>query len=314
VYGRTSARLALTLALLQSCALGGCGFLQVELLQPASGSRSPDAHGLGPFDASDFELDAQEVIADEDAAQPHDAAVDASDAEEGGLPALDGAAPETGAGGRDEAGLAALEDAAGEREDADVADAALSSASDAAADAGPGELSGDAGSESSEDAAAPDGTDQTAWLYPSSSGAPHHDWKNPANAYADDGAVATAPGVLGSHAEDWAGFRADVSGAITGIEVRLNLPGVNLNLLTNLSVDLSWDGGKTYSNVKCGGASLLTLGSSLYGCGGATALWGHAWTPSEVNDPNLRVRVTFSGLLGLSMDSLSVKIHHALAP
>lgn len=78
--------------------------------------------------------------------------------------------------------------------------------------------------------------------------------------------------------------------AINGIAVQLQ---VNANSATNnpaVCVELSWDGGVTWTAARV--TPLLTTGLVSYILGSSADGWGHAWTPAEVADSSLVVRLT----------------------
>jgi hypothetical protein len=126
----------------------------------------------------------------------------------------------------------------------------------------------------------------------------------PNNACAADGAVATDgnTGTAGrstsctNAANDrhrfW-GYAFGLPGTVTsidGITVRADA-GMNNNGGTSaLCVELSWDGGTTWST-----ARTVTLSGSAvatYTFGSTSDTWGHTWTAGQLSTTNFRVRVT----------------------
>jgi hypothetical protein len=77
---------------------------------------------------------------------------------------------------------------------------------------------------------------------------------------------------------------------IEGIRVRLDwwLNGVTAD--NSLSVELSWDGGTTWSVAKTDTVESASERTGILGGAGDT--WGRVWTPDELNDTYFRVRVT----------------------
>jgi hypothetical protein len=151
--------------------------------------------------------------------------------------------------------------------------------------------------------------DQTGFRFPAGTGHPANAWTNPSNAYSDNGLSAVSPALL-TASQDWSSFGLEVPSSVTGIEVLLDMQSNALNLLASTSVTLSWNAGSNYTT-PCSSSQLLSLGGSLYRCGGATNTWQRAWSASELSNQNFRARVTFSGVLGLNLDYLAVNVHYA---
>jgi hypothetical protein len=127
----------------------------------------------------------------------------------------------------------------------------------------------------------------------------------PANACASGGGVATdastgtnaRSGLCTNPANDrhvWWGFAmglpATVS-SINGITVRADAGMSNNGGTSNLCVELSWDGGGSWTAAKS--ASMTSTGTVTYELGGATDKWGHTpWTLAQLGSSTFRVRIT----------------------
>jgi hypothetical protein len=123
----------------------------------------------------------------------------------------------------------------------------------------------------------------------------------PANAYAADSAVATdtnsGTGTSTSctnsgkdrHRFYNFGMAIPDGSAVAGIEVRLDARADSASGSPRMCVQLSWDGGATWTAAKVTG----TLGTSLstFTLGGATDTWGRTWTQSNMADASFRLRV-----------------------
>ncbi len=121
------------------------------------------------------------------------------------------------------------------------------------------------------------------------------------NAYADDTAVAsdTNSGTSTStsctntgkdrHRFYDFGISVPAGSAIAGIEVRLDARSDSTSGTPRMCVQLSWDGGTTWTAAKATG----TLGTSLatFTLGGAADTWGRSWSPADFGNANFRVRV-----------------------
>jgi hypothetical protein len=83
------------------------------------------------------------------------------------------------------------------------------------------------------------------------------------------------------------------SGAtINGIEVRLDAYiDSTASTTRRLCVDLSWDGGTSWTTAKQIGSN-LTISQATYTLGTASDTWGRAWSIGDFSNANFRVRVT----------------------
>jgi hypothetical protein len=124
---------------------------------------------------------------------------------------------------------------------------------------------------------------------------------NPVNAYAADAAVATDTN-SGSGASTSCtnsgkdrhrfydfGFAIPDGSAIAGIEVRLDARADSTSGSPRMCVQLSWDGGTTWTAAKATG----TLGTSLatFTLGGAADTWGRTWSAANLTNASFRLRV-----------------------
>jgi hypothetical protein len=126
----------------------------------------------------------------------------------------------------------------------------------------------------------------------------------PNNACAADGSVATdantgtngRSGSCTNTANDrhrfWGyafGLPGTVS-AINGITVRADVGMSNNGGTSNFCVELSWDGGTTWTTAKSVGLTVNAV--TTYTLGSATDTWGRTWTAAQLSTANFRVRVT----------------------
>ena len=124
---------------------------------------------------------------------------------------------------------------------------------------------------------------------------------NPSNAHADDSANATdnnsGSGTSTSctssskdkHRFFNYGFSIPAGATIGGIEVRLDARADSTSSSPKMCVQMSWDGGTTWTAAKSTG----TLGTSMntFILGSTTDTWGRTWSLADFSDANLRVRV-----------------------
>jgi hypothetical protein len=85
------------------------------------------------------------------------------------------------------------------------------------------------------------------------------------------------------------GFSVPTGATINGIEVRLDARADSTSSSPVMCVQLSWDGGTTWTAAK----STVTLGTSMntFILGSATDNWGRTWSSGNFTDANFRVRV-----------------------
>jgi hypothetical protein len=85
------------------------------------------------------------------------------------------------------------------------------------------------------------------------------------------------------------GISVPAGSTVNGIEVRLDARADSTVSAPKMCVQLSWDGGTTWTAAKATG----TLGTSMntFTLGSATDTWGRTWSPTNFADANFRVRV-----------------------
>jgi hypothetical protein len=124
---------------------------------------------------------------------------------------------------------------------------------------------------------------------------------NPANAHADDTANAVdnnsgngtstscTANAKDKHRFFNYGLAIPTGATINGIEVRLDARADSTAGSPKMCLQLSWNGGSTWTAAKQTG----TLGTSMgtFTLGSATDTWGRAWSPADFADANFRVRV-----------------------
>jgi chitodextrinase len=124
---------------------------------------------------------------------------------------------------------------------------------------------------------------------------------NPANAYASDGLFAvdtnsgtgTGTSCTGSgkdkHLYYNYGFNLPSGASVTGIEVRLNARADATSGNPRMCVQISWDGGSTWTAAKT--TPTLTTSAATYTLGNSADTWGRAWTADNLSNANFRVRI-----------------------
>ena len=143
---------------------------------------------------------------------------------------------------------------------------------------------------------------------------------SPTNAFADDSlfALDTDSGTLGSlnctdpnrDKHDFFTYSFTPGATINGIEVRLDAKVDKAMNSAALCVQLSADGGATWTAAKTTPA--LTTSETTYILGGPTDTWGRTWTATELSNTNFRVRViTIANAIvrDFSLDWAAVKLY-----
>lgn len=85
------------------------------------------------------------------------------------------------------------------------------------------------------------------------------------------------------------GLPASVA-SVDGIEVRLDAGMSNNGGTSRICVELSWDGGTSWTTARH--VALPTASVATYVLGGPADAWGRTWTAAELDATSLRVRVT----------------------
>jgi hypothetical protein len=77
---------------------------------------------------------------------------------------------------------------------------------------------------------------------------------------------------------------------VNGIYVRADVGMNNNGGTSRLCIELSWDGGTSWTAAKV--LTLAGTAEALYAFGGPADIWGHVWTGTQLNNANFRVRLT----------------------
>jgi hypothetical protein len=137
---------------------------------------------------------------------------------------------------------------------------------------------------------------------------------NPTNAFSDGGGNATNENGADDRQRYYNyGFSISSDCAIEGIEVRLDWWLDDTIGTNSMSVELSWDGGTSWTAAKEDTQETTSEHSVVLG--GPADTWGRSWSASELGDVNFRVRLTSSSTSGFRdfyLDWVPVKVYHAL--
>ncbi len=106
------------------------------------------------------------------------------------------------------------------------------------------------------------------------------------------------------------GISLPTGGTIDGIEVRIDGKTDSTTGTPKICVQLSWDGGTTWTSAQSTGN--LTTSNATYTLGSASDNWGRTWSNSDFSDANFRVRVidvASTTSRTFSLDWVAVKVH-----
>lgn len=136
---------------------------------------------------------------------------------------------------------------------------------------------------------------------------------NPTNAYADAGGYAeNVNGAADRHRYYNYGISVPAGSTINGIEVRLDWWLDSKTGTNSMDVQLSWDGGTSWTSTKRDSTESTSEHSKTLGS--STDKWGRtAWTTSELSDSNFRVRLICNSTdanRDFRLDWVAVKVYY----
>jgi hypothetical protein len=109
------------------------------------------------------------------------------------------------------------------------------------------------------------------------------------------------------------GLSVPSNASLLGIEVRLDASVSSATGTRFMCVELSWDGGTTWTAAQS--TSALTATTTTYTLGSSSDTWGRTWTvPGDFSDANFRVRITNVGddnTQRFQLDWVAVRVTHA---
>ena len=113
----------------------------------------------------------------------------------------------------------------------------------------------------------------------------------PENAFADDAlTAATIDGAGDRHRYAGYGINLLPGSTVEGIEVRLDWFLDSTDGVSSMDVELSWDGGTTWTAAQTDAVESTAEHTGTVG--GPTDTWDRTWTTAELADANFRVRLT----------------------
>lgn len=139
--------------------------------------------------------------------------------------------------------------------------------------------------------------DDTGWWKDPSANVVTDGFTSPAKAYGNDDPANTGDAAFvgldnASASHRYYDYNLGVPDCaiINGIEVRLDWWLTDITGDSKMDVELSWDGGTHWTAAKTDATQTLAEHTAIPG--GPADTWGRAWTATELNNTNFRVRVT----------------------
>ncbi len=142
---------------------------------------------------------------------------------------------------------------------------------------------------------------------------------SPNNAFADgpsgiSGAAQNINGTGDRHLYYGYNFVVPPNAIITGIQTRLDWWLDSTSGTNSMGVELSWDGGNTWTPMKTD-ANESTSVSNTRTLGSSSDTWGHAWTADNLASANFRVRITSNSTVSTRdfyLDWIPVQIYYTV--
>lgn len=110
----------------------------------------------------------------------------------------------------------------------------------------------------------------------------------------------------------WWGFPLGLPGSVSsinGIRLRADLRLDGIAGSHNLCAQLSWDGGTTWTTIKT--QAITVAAETTYTFGSTADTWGQAWSPTQLNTTNFRVRLIDASTVttrDFSLDYIAVSV------
>lgn len=111
------------------------------------------------------------------------------------------------------------------------------------------------------------------------------------------------------------GFSIPPTDVVDGIEVNVVRASINGNSVSDNSVELTKNGGTSYTNTNYEISSNWSTTNTQVTYGDNDDLWGTTWTPAEINSPDFGFGIVIDGTsflqpVGGRVDHITVTVHH----
>ena len=132
------------------------------------------------------------------------------------------------------------------------------------------------------------------------------------SAYSDGGGNASnTDGAADRHRYYDYGISYPAGCSFAGLDVQLDWLLDSTDGISSMDVELSWDGGTSWTSAKNDATESTTEHTTVLG--NSTDNWGHAWTASELSNANFRLRVTSNSddsTRDFFLDWVSVRVYY----
>lgn len=155
------------------------------------------------------------------------------------------------------------------------------------------------------------GDTETGWNSPTTTGEVSNQWTSPTNAYSSNDSDASEDTI--GEQQDYGdfGFSLASDDTVTGIQVKVEAESDSSTRWGEVGVEVSNDNGSTWSSQVVGRFEQHSDDKVVFGH--ARDLWGLAWTPSDLNDTDFRIRLTLSDEevsgANINVDHVEVKVY-----
>ncbi len=141
----------------------------------------------------------------------------------------------------------------------------------------------------------------------------------PTNAFADGpsgvgGAAQNQNGAGDRHRYSGYNFSVAPNATMVGLETRLDWWLDSTSGTNSMGVELSWDGGTTWTAMKTDGNESTSVSNSRT-LGSSADTWGHVWTLDQLSNANFRVRLTSNSTVSTRdffLDWVPVKVYYSV--
>lgn len=158
------------------------------------------------------------------------------------------------------------------------------------------------------------GPGDTGLKSPTATGEDHNQWGSGSSAFSSNNDYAVE--ITLNQEQDYYNFSFSIPAGATidGIEVKAEVKDVDCTSCI-IGVELSWDGGPTYTTSGYDTGELTTSEDVIYTLGGATDKWGRIWADTEFSDANFRLRINADSLGGgefpaINLDHIQAKVYY----
>jgi hypothetical protein len=143
---------------------------------------------------------------------------------------------------------------------------------------------------------------------PGAWGDDYNEWNFPGNASVSDDLYATV--FVPFDVQDWYNFSFVIPDGETIEGIKVVIEGHFPSGNHPVTVDLSWDGGTTYTTTKYNVTSYTTAYDIISILGGEDDTWGRTWSSAEFSNSTFRVRMNSTSIAEFDLDAIEVRVYY----